>query len=267
MRLLGIETSCDETGVALVEAQGRETPRLVAQALHSQVDMHAGVRRRGSRAGVARPHPPRAATGPGGACRGGHRTGRHRCGRLHAWARPCRRAARRRRRRVGAWRPRSSGRPWASTTSRAISSRRSCPPTRRSSRSSRCWSRAATRSCCEVTDVGRYRLLGDTIDDAAGEAFDKSAKLLGLGYPGGPALARLAEFGDPEAVRAAAAAATTAIARFLLRGPEDGGAHGGRQARRRDAASSRAPTWRLRRRRPSSTCWRRSRWPRSSGPG
>ena len=41
-----------------------------------------------------------------------------------------------------------------------------------------------------------YTLLGETIDDAAGEAFDKSAKLLGLGYPGGPALARLAEFGD-----------------------------------------------------------------------
>jgi N6-L-threonylcarbamoyladenine synthase len=47
-----------------------------------------------------------------------------------------------------------------------------------------------------VEDVGRYELLGETIDDAAGEAFDKSAKLLGLGYPGGPALARLAEFGD-----------------------------------------------------------------------
>ena len=51
----------------------------------------------------------------------------------------------------------------------------------------------------QVDDVGRYALLGETIDDAAGEAFDKSAKLLGLGYPGGPALARLAEFGDPEA--------------------------------------------------------------------
>jgi N6-L-threonylcarbamoyladenine synthase len=46
-----------------------------------------------------------------------------------------------------------------------------------------------------VTGVGRYRLLGDTKDDAAGEAFDKTAKLLGLGYPGGPALARLAETG------------------------------------------------------------------------
>jgi len=50
-----------------------------------------------------------------------------------------------------------------------------------------------------VDGVGRYAMLGETIDDAAGEAFDKSAKLLGLGYPGGPALARLAEFGDPAA--------------------------------------------------------------------
>jgi N6-L-threonylcarbamoyladenine synthase len=48
-----------------------------------------------------------------------------------------------------------------------------------------------------VDGVGRYTLLGETMDDAAGEAFDKSAKLLGLGYPGGPAISRLAEFGDP----------------------------------------------------------------------
>ena len=47
----------------------------------------------------------------------------------------------------------------------------------------------------EVRRVGDYRLLGDTLDDAAGEAFDKTAKLLGLGYPGGPALAKLAERG------------------------------------------------------------------------
>src|SRR5689334_365084 len=51
----------------------------------------------------------------------------------------------------------------------------------------------------EVAGVGRYRLLGDTQDDAAGEAFDKTAKLLGLGYPGGPALARLASQGRPNA--------------------------------------------------------------------
>ncbi len=50
-----------------------------------------------------------------------------------------------------------------------------------------------------VDGVGRYALLGETLDDAAGEAFDKSAKLLGLGYPGGPAISRLAEFGDPQA--------------------------------------------------------------------
>jgi N6-L-threonylcarbamoyladenine synthase len=47
-----------------------------------------------------------------------------------------------------------------------------------------------------VAGVGRYELLGETLDDAAGEAFDKSAKLLGLGYPGGPALARLAARGN-----------------------------------------------------------------------
>lgn len=50
-----------------------------------------------------------------------------------------------------------------------------------------------------VDGVGRYELLGETLDDAAGEAFDKSAKLMGLGYPGGPELSRLAEEGDPRA--------------------------------------------------------------------
>jgi len=50
-----------------------------------------------------------------------------------------------------------------------------------------------------VDDVGQYQMLGETIDDAAGEAFDKSAKLLGLPYPGGPHLAKLAEHGDSTA--------------------------------------------------------------------
>jgi N6-L-threonylcarbamoyladenine synthase len=49
----------------------------------------------------------------------------------------------------------------------------------------------------KVSAVGAYELLGETVDDAAGEAFDKTAKLLGLGYPGGPALSRLADTGDP----------------------------------------------------------------------
>ena len=48
-----------------------------------------------------------------------------------------------------------------------------------------------------VDAIGRYRLLGDTLDDAAGEAFDKSAKLMGLPYPGGPQLAALAQQGTP----------------------------------------------------------------------
>jgi N6-L-threonylcarbamoyladenine synthase len=51
-----------------------------------------------------------------------------------------------------------------------------------------------------MQDHGRYRVLGSTLDDAAGEAFDKVARFLGLGYPGGPAIDRAANHGDPEAV-------------------------------------------------------------------
>jgi N6-L-threonylcarbamoyladenine synthase len=53
----------------------------------------------------------------------------------------------------------------------------------------------------QVHAVGQYEILGETIDDAAGEAFDKTAKLLGLPYPGGPALAELAKAGDPAAYK------------------------------------------------------------------
>jgi N6-L-threonylcarbamoyladenine synthase len=49
----------------------------------------------------------------------------------------------------------------------------------------------------EVRGIGHYRLLGESLDDAAGEAFDKTAKLLGLDYPGGPALSKLARQGSP----------------------------------------------------------------------
>ncbi|MDR2220504.1 MAG: tRNA (adenosine(37)-N6)-threonylcarbamoyltransferase complex transferase subunit TsaD [Methylobacillus sp.] len=52
-----------------------------------------------------------------------------------------------------------------------------------------------------VSGIGRYELLGDTLDDAAGEAFDKTAKLLGLPYPGGPEVAKLAERGKPGALK------------------------------------------------------------------
>ena len=52
----------------------------------------------------------------------------------------------------------------------------------------------------EMQDHGRYQVLGQTVDDAAGEAFDKIARFLGLEYPGGPAIDRLALSGDPEAI-------------------------------------------------------------------
>lgn len=52
----------------------------------------------------------------------------------------------------------------------------------------------------EMVAVGRYRLLGGTVDDAAGEAFDKVSRFLGLGYPGGPAVEAAARSGDPEAI-------------------------------------------------------------------
>ena len=105
-----------------------------------------------------------------------------------------------------------------------------------------------------VRGVGDYELLGETIDDAAGEAFDKSAKLLGLGYPGGPALARLAEHGD---------AAAFDLPRPLLHSGDLDFSFAGlktavlTQARklRRAPASTGVPTWRRRRRPRSSTCW------------
>lgn len=50
-------------------------------------------------------------------------------------------------------------------------------------------------------DIGKFKLLGQTKDDAAGEAFDKVAKLLGLGYPGGPEIERIAQDGDPNSIR------------------------------------------------------------------
>ena len=89
-------------------------------------------------------------------------------------------------------------RPSPRRTSALAAARRSASPR---FRSSRCSFRAATASCSTSRASGRYRLLGDTQDDAAGEAFDKTAKLLGLPLSrAGPALARLAEAGRDGAV-------------------------------------------------------------------
>jgi N6-L-threonylcarbamoyladenine synthase len=62
-----------------------------------------------------------------------------------------------------------------------------------------------------MEDHGRYHVLGQTIDDAAGEAFDKVARFLGLGYPGGPAIDRVAMHGDPTAIRFPRAMATEGL--------------------------------------------------------
>lgn len=55
-------------------------------------------------------------------------------------------------------------------------------------------------SLVKILDIGKYKLLGKTLDDAAGEAFDKVSKLLGLGYPGGPVIDKLSKKGSPDAV-------------------------------------------------------------------
>ena len=198
MRVLGIETSCDETGIALVEASGDATPRLLAQALHSQVEMHAAyggvVPELASRDHIRRVLPLtrevlRAAgaelasidviaytRGPGlaGALLVGAGVA---CSLAAALGKPA----------LGVHHleghllsPFLSVDPPVFPFVALLVS-------------------GGHTQLLEVTGVGEYALLGDTIDDAAGEAFDKSAKLLGLGYPGGPALARLAEFGDATA--------------------------------------------------------------------
>ena len=91
-----------------------------------------------------------------------------------------------------------------------------------------------------VEDVGRYRRLGTTVDDAAGEAFDKGAKLLGLGFPGGPAVEQAARGGRCETVRPAAADAGPCGLRLFFLRPEDGAAPPG------DATCGVRLTWRAR---------------------
>ncbi|MDQ6638613.1 MAG: tRNA (adenosine(37)-N6)-threonylcarbamoyltransferase complex transferase subunit TsaD [Pseudomonadota bacterium] len=198
MNVLGIETSCDETGVALVVSAENGPPRLAAEALHSQVALHAAyggvVPELASRDHIRRVLPLLERTlrqarlarsdidivaytrgpglagallvGAGIACSLAAALGRAALGVHHLEGHLLS--------------PFLSADPPAFPFVALLVS-------------------GGHTQLLLVTDVGRYALLGDTIDDAAGEAFDKSAKLLGLGYPGGPALARLAEFGDPEA--------------------------------------------------------------------
>ena len=105
-----------------------------------------------------------------------------------------------------------------------------------------------------VHGVGRYERLGTTIDDALGEAFDKTAKLLGLGFPGGPAVEKAAAAGQGGAVHAAAADAGAQRGAFLLRRIEDGRAPSGAGA----GAAAGAKTS------PTSAPSSRRRWPTAS---
>ncbi len=200
MLVLGIESSCDETGVALVEARGGQLPVLRGQALHTQIEMHqayggvvpelasrdhirrvlplteAVLRDTGARLAdldvVAYTRGPGLAgallVGAGVACALGAALNKPVLGVHHLEGHLLSPFL-------------GSDPPQFPFIALLVS--------------------GGHTQLMEVGGVGRYTLLGETIDDAAGEAFDKSAKLMGLGYPGGPALARLAGQGNPSAFK------------------------------------------------------------------
>lgn len=198
--VLGIESSCDETGVALVRYQGLERPRLLAHGLHSQISMHQAyggvVPELASRDHIRRVLPLTERVlaesgcalsdidvvaftrGPGlaGALLVGAGLA---CGLAAALAKPV----------VGVHHLEghllspflSADAPQFPFVALLVS--------------------GGHTQLMRVESVAGYQILGETIDDAAGEAFDKSAKLLGLAYPGGQALSRLAEQGRAQAYK------------------------------------------------------------------
>jgi len=200
MLILGIESSCDETGVALVEATGSALPVLRAHALHSQISMHQAyggvVPELASRDHIRRVLPltemvladagrdlaavdvvaytrgPGLAgallVGAGVACALGAALDKPVLGVHHLEGHLLSPFL-------------SADPPEFPFVALLVS--------------------GGHTQLMRVDGVGRYAILGETIDDAAGEAFDKSAKLLGLGYPGGPALSKLAQQGDPAAFK------------------------------------------------------------------
>ena len=87
-----------------------------------------------------------------------------------------------------------------------------------------CWSPAAIASCSPAPGSAVTRRLGTTLDDAAGEAFDKTAKLIGLGYPGGPAIEQAAARRRRAAILPAAPAGRPARLRLFVLRAQDGGA-------------------------------------------
>lgn len=200
MIVLGFESSCDETGVALVDASGAGVPRLLAHALHSQIAMHQAyggvVPELASRDHIRRVLPlteqvladagrslkdvdvvaftrgPGLAgallVGAGAACSLAAALGKPVVGVHHLEGHLLSPFL-------------SADPPEFAFVALLVS--------------------GGHTQLMRVDRVGSYELLGETIDDAAGEAFDKSAKLLGLPYPGGPHLARLAQGGDAQAFK------------------------------------------------------------------
>lgn len=198
MIVLGIESSCDETGVALVRAIGSGAPTLLAQALHTQIDMHQAyggvVPELASRDHIRRVVPlvrqvaAQAAVDLAQVDVVAYTQGPGLAGALLVGAGVAQALAT------------ALGKPALGVhhlEGHLLSPFLSADPPRFPFVA--LLVSGGHTQLMRVDDVARYELLGETIDDAAGEAFDKSAKLMGLGYPGGPALARLAEFGDARA--------------------------------------------------------------------
>ncbi len=194
MNVLGIETSCDETGVALYST----TDGLIADALHSQVDLHARyggvvpeiasrdhvrcllplVQEVLDKAGIERPDAIAYTAGPGlvGALM------------------------------VGSGMANGLGLAWGCPVIPVhhMEGHLLAPMLEEDTPDYPFLALLVSGGhsmLVAVAGLGEYRVLGTTLDDAVGEAFDKTAKLLGLGYPGGPALAKLAEDGDDSAIK------------------------------------------------------------------
>ncbi len=200
MLVLGIESSCDETGVALVRTQGSGVPDLLAHALHSQIEMHQAyggvVPELASRDHIRRVLPLAETVLAESGCRlsevdvvaytrGPGLAGALLVGAGVACALGC-----------------ALDKPVLGVhhlEGHLLSPFLSADPPQFPFVA--LLVSGGHTQLMRVEGVGRYELLGETIDDAAGEAFDKSAKLMGLGYPGGPALSRLAEQGDPTAFK------------------------------------------------------------------
>ena len=198
MLILGIESSCDETGVGVVEVTGEAFPRLLAHALHSQIDLHHAyggvvpelasrdhirrvvplVRQTLQQAGCALSSIDLIACTQGPGLAGALLVGAGFAAGLGlALDKPV----------LGVHH----------LEGHLLSPFLSVDPP--SFPFVALLVSGGHTQLMRVEGVGQYTLLGETIDDAAGEAFDKSAKLLGLGYPGGPLLAQLAEQGNAKA--------------------------------------------------------------------